>query len=59
MSNARGAIWSAFAAAALFACVAVPFGALAVLAWRGSPLTPRAAVTAGLTKQPGEFTDPV
>ena len=35
------------AGVALFACVAVPFTALAVLAWRGSPRTPQATVAAG------------
>ena len=35
------------AGVALFACVAVPFAALAVLAWRGSPRTPQATVAAG------------
>lgn len=33
---------------ALFACVALPLGALAVLAWRGSPRAPQATVAAGL-----------
>ena len=33
---------------ALFTCVAVPFCTLAVLAWRGSPLTGRSALVAGL-----------
>ena len=33
---------------ALLACVAVPFAALAVMAWRGSPRTPQATVAAGL-----------
>ena len=33
---------------ALFVCVAVPFAALAAIAWRGSPRTPQATVAAGL-----------